>query len=482
VKKPRQTAMDSSGLRGRRNCPYCHCPPAVVLTVCILCGLIPLQNVSDGAESRVLSGPEALEALRTIAQSNNAIRGSFATWRGTIDYEESAYYDNKTAKDRWGSLLKDDAQLLEKDSNTAVIKEVSGRVDFTMDFGTNRLLSHLVSKPPRFFFWHEKRKVSSNVNIPAFNQRTILTDDSYYHFQPNVKYGAPRMGEPKTGTGRAAFRSPPQQGEKQILGAVVSPRFFWGDAIPVGEFVQRLIDYSAKVDPKYKDLFRVIETDESGRVVYKTQYDTPPDANGEYARHEMTFDSAWDFAVTGQRATRSDGRVLQVRYWEYARRDGKIIPVVTTFKTMSPDGKNIQFARTLRVVESIINEPIPDKTFSIDNLGLVEGERLIDEIDNVTYVYRGNGNIEPLMGGLDASVEATQREPTTSVAGEGRKSSVTQAVVNKPLGQEGIRGQWENHYGRLAVVVAASLLAGALAIIYALRVRTTSKRQGPAQR
>ena len=55
---------------------------------------------------------------------------------------------------------------------------------------------------------------------------------------------------------------------------------------------------------------------------------------------------------------------------------------------MSEGRKRRESSYAVEWVDSTLNKPIPEKIFSMEGLGLVPGDRVMDNVAGVNYVYK----------------------------------------------------------------------------------------------
>lgn len=62
---------------------------------------------------------------------------------------------------------------------------------------------------------------------------------------------------------------------------------------------------------------------------------------------------------------------------------------------MTNDGKHVQFERFLTLGECELNQPLPDDVFAYGGLGLPDGSRVINYIEQIAYTYQDGKLSQP---------------------------------------------------------------------------------------
>ncbi len=94
--------------------------------------------------------------------------------------------------------------------------------------------------------------------------------------------------------------------------------------------------------------------------------------------------------------------------WEYEDKNGVFIPS-KFIKTISDSG-NREFERGFDLVESELNHQIDEVTFSYGSLGLGNGDRVVDRLQEKVYVLKDGTPVEPKYG-----LQAVQEQPRSAV-------------------------------------------------------------------
>lgn len=117
-------------------------------------------------------------------------------------------------------------------------------------------------------------------------------------------------------------------------------------------------------------------------------------APDQYLFVSMTFSSSKDFNIILYQETDHNGRLLQKRTWNYDLVDGVYLPSAITKQDFELDTGDLRSEEIITLKDSKINRPIPSETFTYKNLGLENGDKFTDRIENKEYTYRDEMLIE----------------------------------------------------------------------------------------
>ena len=302
------------------------------------------------------------------------------TWKGTYRFEEEEWFRGDRARRLGEGLGISDLPATEP----VIRRNVAGRGEFAVNVERDLLfVSFQTAKP-------ELRGTDKEV-LP-YHQRSIITPEHYLHFQPNARWGRSKMVVSENAIGRAAFRDPVAKSEGQQWGYIPDPRQFFAYGRPFWREIEiiaeaLLAEGSLEIDGHALRL--------SYRPARREYFLTVPGkaGAGSYKFLEYTFDEDAGFNVVSLVMRDSDGRVYQDFKWQHQLLDGTYVPSRARYVMPGKDGQHIQFSRTWELEESRLNVTLDPDTFTYRNLGLEEGDRFLDNIEGVEYIYRG-GELE----------------------------------------------------------------------------------------
>ncbi len=233
-----------------------------------------------------------------------------------------------------------------------------------------------------------------------FEQVSLVDTDGYIHFQPKMEYGTFRGLEnwgPRRG--RACFRDRRSEAERQPWGIVVDPRAWFGTENrhwweEVRQFIKAREELRTNEEVRRKvgdDWLLIEESDDANehryRITFRGKLGGPKGVGAEI-EFQCSGDCAFNLVEYRQR--RSAGPDTVSMTWEYSRQGDVFVPSKVVRNNISKDGDRIEFQRILTLVSSEVNTPIPEETFTLAGLGLQPGDRYIDRVEGVGYVWDGS--------------------------------------------------------------------------------------------
>jgi hypothetical protein len=115
----------------------------------------------------------------------------------------------------------------------------------------------------------------------------------------------------------------------------------------------------------------------------------------DYLLMEMIFSGEKGFNIVSFETTDSDGRLFQKRTWDYSLVNGVYLPNKTIEQNFEHKNGNLVYEKKYIFRNSQINHSIPEKTFTYKNLGLKNGDKFVDKIENKEYTYQ-DANLIPI--------------------------------------------------------------------------------------
>jgi len=82
--------------------------------------------------------------------------------------------------------------------------------------------------------------------------------------------------------------------------------------------------------------------------------------------------------------------VLGKRIWDYGLINGVYLPLQTTRVRFDKQTGNLDTQSTSTFINQKVNKSISDEVFTYKNLGLQDGDKFIDKIQDKEYTYQGN--------------------------------------------------------------------------------------------
>jgi hypothetical protein len=353
---------------------------------------------ADDKTVEQIQGDERIEVLRFLASHNEANYRKIETWRGKYHF-----IDRLPQKIQLAIKQKSSPQQFEM-RDVIMIRE--GTMEFALDVAADKLWSEYQedASKTKFLSLDGREEITPN-NYQPVNEKEILTADRLTKLS-DMRYG-PLPHHPddpnhvRKSSSRLARVEAYGRGERiRDLGERLDPRRFYSTGtVPMWEKLNSGIRALTGGDgaerrelvSRYK---KIIKSGLPGEREYKVtmRYFSGPTKEEQKFPLEVTrFAEQNQYLPIEYILFRQEGgHIHQYRSWIYQNTNGALIPKEfhLIFNGLE-DGKLI-LDRHLRFVEGVLNEPLPEETFSTDHLGLTKGERLEDKVENRLYVSVGD--------------------------------------------------------------------------------------------
>ncbi|MFA5659236.1 MAG: hypothetical protein WC900_08120 [Oscillospiraceae bacterium] len=108
-----------------------------------------------------------------------------------------------------------------------------------------------------------------------------------------------------------------------------------------------------------------------------------------------TFSEKAGYNIIDSKRITEDGKLMARESTEYQKINGVYVPIKSTEKQFDYTGDfSLQSQQEETFKNVRINEPIPEGTFTAENLGLQEGDEFIDKVEDKEFKYRNDKLVE----------------------------------------------------------------------------------------
>jgi len=368
-------------------------------------GVDSLRGCDSGETIEDLAG-----ALLRVSDGFDQNYSRIRAWRGTFRVTETTLITGE----RLAAAVHRASDSTAPD-NTPVRSARQSRSflgEFAVDFPGDRLFTAKRLVGPSILEDGKTERVDS---VDRLSLRAIVTPDRYYHFDPERVHGAfAGLDDWAIRRGRTAFRDPLSKARNSEWSDLTDPRrFYWvqGDVAHFGGYFRDWAHRLASSD-----------VPDSIRKTFSGTAQTTPTGQSYcliLAGHQQLIvrsDVGWNVTLMKQFEPRTD-RLLSEREIRYREQDGVFVPAAVVLRVLDSDGQTY-FDFDWELIESELNVEFDDSSFSLQHLGLEEGERLVDRVDQVGYVYRNGRLVDPLPMKLapEAAARETEFEPSPEAA------------------------------------------------------------------
>ena len=373
---------------------------ATVLFICSHPSVVSAQEQPPAPHYKtnvVLDTTEAAKVLRGIAAEIQSNRQKVSTYVGTWECQDR----NLVNADDLKKMVADSTSVSEA---STYYRYVRAKVGIEYNAPLSKLRCDFEA------FTSELRPTDGSTPVPTvgplLKQISVVTGEEVYTFEPNVKHG--QLIDPKTSAvpkgpqlrqfGRVAFREPIELQVKEQYGVIVNPlnlqRIGRDILEDIEVFAKMLADPVTYTAGEYNGIavpkeaigktsadfltFREL-TDANDKKTWRLEF--KGFTTGQQGGLDMTYE--FDGRYRGQPVsveTRVNNKIRQSYVWGYDTRDGTIVPTKIAVIRFNAEGDRVTSQRILNSLEFVLNPEIPESSFTLQSLGLQEGERLVDRI------------------------------------------------------------------------------------------------------
>jgi hypothetical protein len=403
--------------------------PSVALRAVCLCCLVCLRwSVAGGAESikrdslfatqevvppavwRETSSQEKWRVVALLADHMQANYARIRSWKGIYRVRAAEGQRESYMKEAFG-----DRVALRDVSKVGLERAFS--VSFVIDLPGQRIYR---AKQTDVMYWRDG-KTDKQFNVPKTapaDERSFVAGEEYVHFDPVTTW--PEFSylpnHPDAMQKRAAFREPAEAGTRKHYGDLLDPRAFFGynQNSRLWETLTFCLDsHNGKTGAgdkaKAEQSVRVFEADGNAGKLYRFNVETPGPQPGEPAFHtSLVFHGNIGFHPTEYLLRRGSDQKVQEIQWRWKSVDGIYLPEAVLEVFTAAGGQSLQLWRESELIECSVNVPLDENQFSVQGIGLKEGELVVDKIDRVVEIVRDGKMVR--LGAFGGQYVAPPRE------------------------------------------------------------------------
>ena len=357
----------------------------------------PLAAEEDEDNSIDVKSYSAAELLEPLGMLASQVRGNYElikTWDGSYEFVDKFYFSSDMPR-------VDSHDAIPADPSSGYWSISRGVVEFQWDVASDQLhVLYAPNKPHEYVHSATGRRVKRSDVGDIYHW--ILTPEHWIEFGANVELGQ-REGFPHVASvgstgGRIATRNIRRQADR--FTRVVHPQdFFSNGGMPFWRTCELYSDAlrggrTLEEKKHVKENITLVQRTSKQGTEYVLTNKYPRRGGEEDVKIvQTTFDSSVGFLPTSW--VRSTGKVVtDKRTFSYKNVSGVFIPAEfkrVKYKMVKPGLTLPTISRTFTLKQSTLNEEISPKHFSIEQLGLKYGERMLDEIENQLYVMDKSG-------------------------------------------------------------------------------------------
>jgi len=310
------------------------------------------------------------------------------TWEGEGDFTIDRIYEGDAAE-RIFNTQTDGMGEIPK----VVLRHIDGGHKFAVDLEKDFLYTEVNREnPPSYIDFETGRDIGTRA-VPS--QKISIVTPEYY-----INYGPQQMRNGVI-TSRKFVKKGYKEGvaNKNLSPPVSDPRESFMIEVPIRrEAFPRVLEY-IKLHGEYSVdgyALKVEECTDGNLTKYRILI--PGRVSPEhYIFVTMFFSSAKGFNIVLWEETNPEGKLLHKKTWDYDLVNSVYVPSRTTEQIFRWKNGELSYESKYTYKEQQVNIPIPDETFTYKNLGLQDGDKFIDKIQDKEYTYQ-DGELVPLEG------------------------------------------------------------------------------------
>ena len=279
-----------------------------------------------------------------------------------------------------------------------ILQVTSSEMRFAVDIPGDRLFTTLEAQsPPTLLEKSTGRELKGPIG--TFRQRSVLTSEHFLHMDPEQLLGQinnmPAVKRLSPEGGRVAFRKQSSKGKNLQLSTVVDPRLLFSvDGQSADEVLGVWANWLLEHPDDRQQLEKMLGVKRIGNLSEPTFVITITRGPIEQPLVD-SYTCRWEDGFNISSFTENAAVPLRKCDIEYRRQDGVIVPEQHVLTLYDSDGATLRHQRSMKLIESKVNEPIGAESFGYAALGLKEGERVVDEINGAVYLFNGKEPVLP---------------------------------------------------------------------------------------
>ena len=335
--------------------------------------IAPLSDAADPNESgHQIPAEEIAKTLDMLRQRIEANYKAIKSWSGTFDAKEHFRHTHPN-NPQYETISHSEVQFFAEPDrhliriNNRAVEPTKVISDGNMGPGRELPESLFVRTPEellRFFSDERKKRVK----------------------------GFPRLESPKGDKGfRVLYREPPKAAGQYIFQGYINPLSFF-DGKRTCKIVAEALRGEHGPDPMgymKRNVVLRVRSKGAGKEYVLTQRFKPIEAGNVW---EYVFSSEADFNLVSLES-RAKEQLAQSKQYKFREEKGVFIPYEVEYKMYedrsSKDSKRLPTQhRVYTLKQTLVNEPIDPAVFEIKSMGLQDGDRMVDLIENQMHCVR----------------------------------------------------------------------------------------------
>jgi len=329
--------------------------------------------------------PDELAMLAAVTKDNYE---KIKTWQGKVSFESMGIYRGAYAAD----LVKRHADITIKEPNE-LAQRAEGTVEFKIDLKNNLLFRYMNRSKPQEYIDLDTGLTYTSLEGSLEMTKIIASEYEIESFPYIFK---------KDGTilSRGARKKLRKQ-EAQIITDESDPRHCFSIGQPAWVSLSKMSEYvrnynkdpNGTVGGMSNSAFSSVDLEKAQTakgVTYRIKFTVP----GE-GYEEITFDGAKGFNPTYIEVKNGKGIKISEITTDWIKIQGIFLPAEKQVLQYDGDDGRLRRQAKSTFSDMQVNMALPENTFSLNNLGLKNGDKFIDKIEGKEYRYL-DANLVPI--------------------------------------------------------------------------------------
>jgi hypothetical protein len=355
------------------------------------------QNTYALNEQKWIQVPESnySEVLELIAMRAKANYEEISSWHGRMQIlENNHFYGPNAAK-----MANADPNSIAHDSQH-IFEEIRSTAEFTVDMRNDKLNSQK-EKP----MVHLKA-IDLDQNVPVRKNgeyesvRAILTSEQYLWHMPDSNFSSKL---PNVRAGKKVFIDKPSERKFSLSGDIRDPRIFFDSGIEDGKKPwETLLRLKNDINDRIKERIegyphleiRYLSADTGIKYQILTTWRGGENYARKYIRSLLEVDEAVGFNALKAETTNPDDTKTIAKEYTYEKIGEIYLPKTVKRQFWNHKGEPV-FTSEITIETISLNEPLPEDTFTIKNLGVEDNTLVTDNIKKAEFRF-SKGNLVPI--------------------------------------------------------------------------------------
>jgi len=352
----------------------------IVAIMSIFCLIRPATGADTGGFQKIEPNkvPDELATLAAVTKANYE---KIKTWQGKVSFEDMIIYRGAYAAD----LVKRHAGITIKEPNE-IAQRAEGTVELKIDLEKNLSFRYMNWPKPNEFIDFDQGVIYPSLSGSMERTKIIASEYEIESYPDRKKKDGIILGR----IARKQLRK-----QAQIITDDTDPRIGFNIGRPVWELLSQFSEGLRSYKKGDVNIFYdvVLEKAQTAKGVnYRVQFANP---GASYPFDKFILDGEKGFNPTYIEVKNDKGIKISEIIRDFIKIQGIFLPVEQ--KVVQYDGTDGRLRREAKSTfsEMKVNMALPENTFSLNNLGLCNGDKFIDKIEGKEYKYQ-DANLVPI--------------------------------------------------------------------------------------